>query len=551
MICDSKPLALPPHSTRIIRLSVALLAALLGASAPGCAEEEPPAPAPPVSVEWVSTGPDLLLDATWWTPPQVQRWLARPRLCTTGDLDGSAHILRVRRADRDLAPADAWTFFGDCVFLEAQGALEPPVAGGDLFVVDLEDRDARPHLVTLTMPAFPAPPESAFHAHAAVRQDDGTTWLATPHHGLLGVTTSGRVIHYQGIDSLASWDPMAREPQSGLVLDLARAGGRALWLSSATTGVSWFDPGPDPLSTADDEWAHGQPGGAPPLAAELAQTAVAIAPDASDSDGLWIASLNGLHHARRTADGQIDIARVADGTALSLTVDADGRVWVGLTTQVALEAPDEEDIAPGPTVPIARAVGALLVVEPGHDPHDPSAATLRWALADEDAVSAVLADVDRTNERVRGAWVGTPYGLGYVALDETLTLAPLPAEALALGDLAVVGLEATRGGFWLAARAECQQDVGRLLRVTIDDAGAIAEVADLSDAGFGERDFAWMHELPSGDLLVSTLVPKLSVLGDDEPLSARGCIPPPTTGQTADLYLLSPGGQVRRFGQEL
>jgi hypothetical protein len=255
--------------------------------------------------------------------------------------------------------------------------------------------------------------------------------------------------------------------------------------------------------------------------------------------------LNGLYHARRHASG-IDFARIADGSALALAVDASrpgGRVWVGFTTQVELQIPDVDDIAPGASVPLTPAKGALLVVDPGDDPHDPAAASLRWALPNEDAVTALLVDPAAP---ARGAWVGTPYGLGWVALDGEPTLAPAAVELL--DGLAVVGLEATRQGFWIAARHECERDRGRLLRVRSDAAGAVEAVDDFSEAGFGERDFAWVRELASGEVLVSTLVPSLGVATGERAFSARGCPPPPAGDRTADLYSLSPDGRLERFG---
>jgi len=514
--------------------SLAALATFGVMSAAGCGDDPEFQPTPlSVRANWDSMAPDIALTYVMTTPAATQRLLARPNVCANRK---GAVITSVSHADVTLAFEANNAFFGESCARVSLG--NPTIQGGDVLSVALADDEAGPITFEVVVPALPLPPESAFHALAAVRAEDGTTWLATPHHGLVGVTSDGRVIDYRGVASADPWDAAAREPQSGLVLTIAPAGGRALWVSSAVTGISWFDPGADAMLLADDVWVHGQPTASPPLAAELAQTAVAIAPDPTDANGLWVASLNGLYHARKVGE-TIDFARIADGFAVSLSVDPYGRVWCGFTTQPRIDAPAEDDEVVGGVVTLNPAPGALVVVTPGADSHVAADADLRWALPDEDAVTAIVADAT-------GAWIGTPYGLSRVS-DDAIELEAVLAVVLG-DDLAVVDLEPTSDGFWLAARGECAVDEGRLLRVQLDGQGAIEAVVDHSDAAFGERDFAWVHALPSGEVLVSTLVPVPTGLTGGKAPTARGCDMPPASERSADLYVLSTDGHARRFG---
>ncbi len=532
---NPSPLIRSPRSLSL--LAPLTLVATLGAPlTAGCGDDDGFVREPvSVTATWSSTAPDLVLTLLMQTPEATQRLLAVPELCPNRT---TATVTGVTLGGSPIAFIGHRALSGtSCVRLSLGNHT---IQGGDVLVVALDDTSdtSGRSTVETVMPPLPLPPASALHALAAVRATDGTTWLATPHHGLVGVTSDGRVIEYAGVASADPWDPAAHGPQSGLVLALAPAGARALWVSSAVTGISWFDPGGDAMLRADDVWIHGQPAATPPLAGELAQTAIAIAPDPTDVNGLWVGTLNGLYHARR-AGGQIDFARIADGFAMSVSVDSYGRVWAGFSTQVMIEAPAEDNEVGGTSVPLMPAVGALLVVTPGSDPHDPSSADLRWALEDEDAVTALITDAT-------GAWVGTPYGVGRVS-DDALTLEPVPAITFD-DELAVVDLEPTSDGFWLAARAECEVDRGRLLRVQLDDDGAIEAVVDHSATGFGEHDFAWVHALPTGELLVSTLVPVPNGLTGDLAPTARGCQMAPATERSADLYVLSPDGRARRFG---
>lgn len=506
--------------------------AMFGVMAAGCGEDPEFQPTPlSVTAGWDSAAPDLTLAYLMETPTATQRLLARPNLCASRK---GVVITGISRDGTGIAFESNSAFFGESCARILLG--EVAVQGGDVLRVTLEDPEDGPTTVETVIPALPL--ESAFHALAAVRATDGTTWLATPHHGLVGVTSDGRVVDYAGVASADLWDPAAQEPQSGLVLTIEKAVGRALWVSSAVTGISWFDPGADATLLADDKWVHGQPTASPPLAAELAQTAVAIAPDPTDANGLWVASLNGLYHARKVGD-VIDFVRIADGFAVSVSVDPYGRVWCGFTTQPTITVADENDDVAGGFVTLSPSPGALLVLTPGADPHVAADADLRWALPDEDAVTAILTDST-------GAWVGTPYGISRVS-DDALELEAVPAVVLG-DDLAVVDLEATNDGFWLAARGECTLDEGRLLRVQLDERGGVEAVVDHSDAAFGERDFAWVKTLPSGELLVSTLVPVPHGLTGGEAPTARGCDMPPASERSADLYVLSPDGHARRFG---
>ncbi|MCC6622327.1 MAG: hypothetical protein IT385_13780 [Deltaproteobacteria bacterium] len=491
--------------------SPTLLAALALAA---CGTNHTSPPLPTLTATWADDTSDVIMDLVVLTPPATSRFFATLEVCPVPAPD-PATITRVMQGGATLPHT---IMSGPCVELGATD-LDP---GDQLTVIAVNGEGS--HALDLTVPAFEH--AIAHHAIDALATPDGTIWTATVHHGLVGLTPDGDVVRYRGVETSDPWDPAAKMPQSAFITALAPAANGALWIGTATTGLSWFDP-------SDGTWLHGQPlANVTGLEAELAQTTLAIAPDPDDPSAAWIASPAGLHHARLTTTG-IDVERVADGPALSVAVDDDGRVWAGFSTQVEIVIEPPADVGGAPT-PLPVAPGALLLLEPGADP--------TWLMEDEDAVTTIAI-------RDGHAWIGTPYGLvrGTIGEDGP-TLTPITNGLDLDPELAVVDLAPARDGLWLAARAECDADEGRLLRLDLDDQGAITAVHDHSERAFGERDFASVHELADGRVLVSTLVPTL----DPEVIAtgtARGCPVPAATTRTADLYVLDPGtGAVARFG---
>lgn len=402
-------------------------------------------------------------------------------------------------------------------------------------------------VLVLEVPPRPTGPD-AFHALVALVDEGGTAWAGTAHHGLVGVGADGAVVRYAGIASTEPYDASYRGPQSALVMALEPdedAGG--MWLGTATTGVSWFDPGVDPIAPDDDRWVHAQPVPEPEgLGRELAQTPVALAPDV---EGVWAATVNGLWRARWNEAGtDLHFLKVADGAAFAVAIDDAGRTWAGFTTQI-----DEAALAPAAPDPSAppdpnatpsedlrvtwpQAEGALVVVgEQG----------LTWALPTEDVVTAVLPRGDEV-------WLGTARGILRARLgSQGVELVPTGALELVPAGLAVTHLApAAGGGFWLAARDECGVRQGVLRRIDLDVQGEIVRVVDFSDRGFGERNFSFVRERPDGRVLVSTLVPTL-LLVDPRQTTSSGCEPAEGSRDTADLYVLDAreGGGVWRFGE--
>lgn len=432
-------------------------------------------------------------------------------------------------ADRTFDPCDFRITHNGVTFelpcSQHESVVLPPLPEGtrvDIFALDRQVRQP------LDVPSFPW--DAAVHATVTLPMADGTTWIGTPGSGLFGVPQTDApvvlpaLVHYRGVATRDPWNEDAREPQSGFITDLARANDRALWVATVTTGVSWFDPGPDLLSHDDDVWVHGQPELDTPLASDLAQTPSAILPDPTNPDGLWVATVNGVYHALKVHD-RIDFVRYADGPALSLSI-ANGYLWVGMSTQVAItEALDDETEVSLPT-----AIGALLVIAPGPDTHLPDDAALRWSTFNEQAVTAILADDD-------GAWVGTPYHLGRVDLE---TLAFDHVSIPELDWLAVVDFAPTETGFWVAARAECERE-GSLVHITVGDT---LEVEDHSD-DFVHRGFSSLALAPSGDLYVTMLAATGNdLLAGATPLTARGCRALRPYG---GVYVVSPEGAVHRY----
>ncbi|MFO0745584.1 MAG: hypothetical protein U1F43_07915 [Myxococcota bacterium] len=464
-----------------------------------------------VAISWADAPTDGLIAMLVTTPPSLDRLLATPLVCvTSSSLSGFASTpdIEVQRAGRTLAAMPEPGREG-CVRLALASASVAPVAPGDRLTIALSNALGEHRKLTIAVPALDQP--RSHHSLAAIGTADGTTWSATAQHGLIGLTADGRVAQYLGVSSTAPWDAAAHQPQSAMVLAIAPSGARAMWLATATTGVSWFDPGPDPIATTDDTWIHGQPivgdTGRPTLSDELAQTPLAIAASPDDPSGLWVATLNGVYHARRGPTA-IDFVRVADGPALAIAVDDEARVWVGLSTQVEFTEPDDPSGPVGGATHVVAppAEGAQLVIDPRADPPPAGDDHQVWSMPDEDAVTALLPQLGRV-------WIGTPYGLQRGAFrGDRVSFEPAPA-ALPLGDVAVVSLAASKDGLWIAARAECALDGGKLLRAHVDVLGDIVAVDDLTDNGFGEKNFAWVGELASGEVLVSTLVPRLPGAG--------------------------------------
>lgn len=505
-------------------------------------------PGPPdaarVTAEWQTPAFDPIAGPALVTPAHTPRFVAdEPVVCYgSGFIDDGVEIVAAELGDEALVltptPSD-----DDCLRIAAPPRTAGPLAPGDVITVTIENDSGEKVVVDRTLPAIVQAP-IRHQAVSALRTPDGTTWSATPQLGLVGVTSAGAVIQYGGVPASEPWDPTAREPQSVVVLALEadphHAG--AMWLATAATGVSWFDPGADALDARDDTWLHGEPLDLTisdaKMAHELAQTSVAIAPDPTRPDTLWVASLNGVYRAHKTAD-RVTFTRVADGVALAIAVAETGHVWVGFTRQLELTAEIATPDGQSRTIALPRAEAALLRLDPGADAINPSDDTLLWTMHDEDAVTTILPQGD-------GAWVGTPYRLERASVgDEGLVVAPTP---LVMGyDDAVTELAPSRSGFWLATRDECFADRGHLFHVTLDASGAIEAIADRTDVGFGERDFNDVRELADGSLLVSTLVPGLhEAIGETG--TARGCAAPDPLARDADLYELpADGSPARRF----
>jgi hypothetical protein len=142
----------------------------------------------------------------------------------------------------------------------------------------------------------------------------------------------------------------------------------------------------------------------------------------------------------------------------------------------------------------------------------------------------------------------TPPAAGGLAATQNMN------TAIGLADgLAVVQLEpALDGGVWLAARSECEEDQGALMHLTFDAEGELLAATDHSARGFGERDFNVVRALPSGAIVVSTLVPSLAIVGGATLSADAACDrAPAASGRTADTYLLSPelGARATRLGE--
>ncbi len=467
-----------------------------------------------LTLEWRSTSYDILIDIFLPLPEALDLLAARVAICSPSPIKPCALSL-----DHDGAPITL-----DCGGLSATcfdlGNLPP----GGTITATWTNGDVQ----TLVVPPRP---QAGVYANTTLVTADGTAWFATPTQGLFGVITTGpdlagptaASIHYPGVKTSDDWDPVAERPQSNFIADLAHAGERALWVATLTTGVSWFDPGPDPMSRDDDTWLHGQPFEGAYLTTELAQTPTAIAPDPTNANGLWVATLNGVYHARKTVDG-IDFVRYADGPALAIAVDASHHVWVGFSTQLAFFERDDDNN----TIAVPTAEAALLVIAPGADPHVPDDASLRWSVPDEHAITALLPD------DAGGAWVGTPYGLGHVDTELELSVVSVPV----LDTFAVVDFARTDKGMWVSARSECEAD-GALVHIELAEPWVVVD----HSAGFAERSFASLTALPSGDLIVATLAAVPIGIGGSAPLTAAGCeLPTPTS---ADVYVREVDGSTR------
>ncbi len=363
-------------------------------------------------------------------------------------------------------------------------------------------------------------PGSQVPAVATFGDENDTVWLGTLHHGLVGIAPDGRAVLYPGVPINEPWSAEHQAPQTELLFDIEDAGDGALWIGGATTGISWFDPGPDLLSRDDDRWAHVQPRTSEdsPLK-ELAETTIAMA--ATPDGGLWVASLSGLHHAAAD-DTALRLETLTPGAYLAVATDADGTAWAGRSVEPAVLGKWQEEAAdPWPDaalIEVQRNPAGEVTVRP-------------WAVGTR-AVTAVA---------VHGArvWLGTPTGLVTIRPDAP-DAKPEPVLGDVFGGLAVTGIAPTPEGVWVAARSECATHRGELLRVGLDASGAPFVAQRLTDAGFATRDFNTVTHLASGELLVSTVVPSLGEVFGGPIVSAR-CTPPSAASRVgADVWRVDP-----------
>jgi ligand-binding sensor domain-containing protein len=360
---------------------------------------------------------------------------------------------------------------------------------------------------TVTVDLGPDPePGAAIPAVATFGDEKGTLWLGTLNQGLVGVGANGSIVRYAGVPFNEPWSDTHQAPQTELLFDIEDAGDGALWIGGATTGVSWFDPGPDLLSRDDDRWAHVQPQTAPdsPLK-ELAETTVALAP--TPDGGLWVASLSGLHLADAD-DTALRLETLAPGAFVAVAADAAGTAWAGRSVEPAVLDAWQEGAAGDPwpdaaLLEVQRNEARELTVRP-------------WALG-VTAVTAVAVQGGRV-------WVGTPTGLLTVRPDAP-EADPEPVLPQVLGGLAVTGLAVDDDGVWVAARSECDVTRGELLKVVPGEDGTPVIDTRLSELGFATRDFNSVTRLPGGALIVSTVVPSARFVSGG-PIISANCTPP-------------------------
>lgn len=515
---------------------------------PADVETSPDSGDPELEVRWMPAQVDPYLGLLVGTPSAPQRFTARLEI----EARRAEVIDGVTRMGADGAPEAVPT--GPCEADEAASCASVAaraVHPGELLAVRVRTtRDDQTKEVRV-----PTGTDFHHHAIALAQTSDGTIWTGTAYDGLVGLTRAGSSVRYAGVDTREPWDPQAHGPQSGLVLAIEPVRGGAssrvapddpgpsepLWIGSATTGVSYFDPGQDPIAAGDDLWIHGTPAiSAVGTAVELAETPIVLRA-ARAGDGVWVGTLNGLFHVAR--DGfALRWTHLAEGPVLAFAEGSDGLLWVGSTTEVA---------------PASRVGGwsvrggALIAVDP-----DDGVAT--EYLEDTSAVLAILprapvapGDGDDT------LWLGTPRGLYrfHPASDAGLPVTERMNAPVGLRDeLAVVQLAADGdAAFWIAARSECVSGDGQLIRVALGEDGEIAWATDYSDAGFSEQGFNVVRVLAGGDIAVSTLVPRLRFFNPSEMVSGDAPCLEPTSDPTAtaDTYLLTPtsGALARRLGE--
>jgi|GEM_PF-3388808 len=328
----------------------------------------------------------------------------------------------------------------------------------------------------------------------------GTLWTGTLMNGLVGFVggPGGEIVHYAGVSSVDPYDPSWPGPQSGLVLAVARQGERGLWLGTATTGVSWFDPGADALAEGDDVWIHLQPP-APddPDLKELRETVMALAPDGDR--GLYVGTLDGLWYLRHDGDPAGGTwTRLADGLVLTVAPRDDGRVLVGFTTVVTAEGLGESTLADT----WEQAETPLLVLDTGGTPDDRGDDEVDWRWPGN-ATGVLALDL-----RPGGAVVGTDRGL-YGWLEDEVEDPIVGLLEVADASLAVTSLADAGDGVWVAARSACDPTAGLLARAQLDllaeDPVAAVVPVDLAGHGIAPH-VSLVRVLDGGDLLVGTLV---------------------------------------------
>ncbi|TNF27598.1 MAG: hypothetical protein EP329_19225 [Deltaproteobacteria bacterium] len=344
----------------------------------------------------------------------------------------------------------------------------------------------------------PLPDVIGARVTAAALGADGTLWTGTLLDGLIGHGVDGRTLDYRGVYSFDPYEPTWAGPQSQLVMTLARQGARGMWLGTATTGISWFDPGPAALDPSDDVWLHHQPPAPEDESLkELRETVTVVAPDGEA--GLYVGTLDGLWYVRHDGDpAAVTWTRLASGVVFAVAPLDDGRVLAGFTTVVAPEALADTTLAAS----WALAEAPLLVLDVAGTPDDPDDDAATWLQpGDATGVISLWARPD-------GVLLGTDHGLFAWRPDDQED--PILGLLTVVGpDLAVTSLDGAGDGVWVAARSSCDPEAGLLARVQLDLTAAdpVTAIVPVDLEGHGiPPHVSLVRALDGGDLLVSTLV---------------------------------------------